>query len=270
MERCVIRAMSRRREPQAGQRRLGFLVLLALLLEQHRARGSSGVCLATAAAIKGYPILFALPSVVARERRSALGLVLGLIVLLSLVPAIFMGPGRAIEFVGVVIERVRDAGSSTWMSAPNAQYLPAVLGRWTGVESLQFPFHLLSWGWFSYTVLEVVKLSCNSGPRDRCLSYAMLALSLPLVISPSWPHYFVLLPFAQLVLADRAGDCIWVRVSLGVSVLLSNALTFRLVGDAEAFGASGALLVADLVLLAALQCWIRRRSSEAQSSSPVA
>jgi hypothetical protein len=83
----------------------------------------------------------------------------------------------------------------------------------------------------------------------RLLAFALLLLSLPLVLSPSWPHYFAALPFVQLLLVRLAGTDRFARVSVAVSVLLSSCLLFRWMDDPVRYGRWGLLLIANLVLL---------------------
>jgi hypothetical protein len=107
----------------------------------------------------------------------------------------------------------------------------------------------------------------------RLLAFALLTLCLPLVLSPSWPHYFAALPFAQLLLVRLAGADRLALACVAVSVLLSSSLLFRVIDDPERYGAWGLLLAANLVLLPTALCSaarIIRAQSDSSSCAPVA
>ena len=108
------------------------------------------------------------------------------------------------------------------------------------------------------TMVAVRALLARRERQASLCAYAAVALSIPMVVSPCWPHYLVLLPFAQLVVvarlvAARAGRRDPLALSLAsASVLLSSVVFFRLLDDSQAYGRAGWLALADLALLAAL------------------
>jgi hypothetical protein len=214
------------------------------------------LCVALAASVKFYPGLFLLVPLLREDWRTVgLGAVASLL-LLAGVPALILGPAETVQFyreILIELERLESAAGA-WADAPNKQYLPAVIARWTGAQGSAARLAFLGLGclWAGGNLVLVRSLLARRERYASLYAYAAVALSIPLVVSPCWPHYLVLLPFAQLVVA-RAGRRDPLALGLvAASVLLSSAVFFRLVDDSEAYGRAGWLAVADLVLLVAL------------------
>jgi hypothetical protein len=110
---------------------------------------------------------------------------------------------------------------------------------------------LIGWAAALFVLNACARLMGEGGATARLLAFALLLLSLPLVLSPSWPHYFVALPFVQLLLARLAGTDRFALGSVAVSVLLSSCLLFRGIDDPDRYARWGLLLIANLVLLPA-------------------
>jgi Glycosyltransferase family 87 len=226
---------------------LGALVLAAALAQGRRSRRAfvPEALVACAAAIKVYPLAFLAVPLARREPgRVALGLVLALFLAVGL-PALAIGPQATFDFLGAVGEELaRRRGP--YFASGNAQALAPVLARWTGLGSAG-----LLWVLGAALALSQAKLLCRVA-RDPAGAYGLVAACLPLVVEPHWPHYFVWLPFLQLLVLVRArGDRVCQGLAWG-SVLCSNLILFRVLGP-EMHGRLGLLLVADLLVLAGLR-----------------
>ncbi|MDP6385685.1 MAG: hypothetical protein QGI93_05770, partial [Planctomycetota bacterium] len=137
-----------------------------------------------------------------------------------------------------------------WFTAPNNQSLPSAAARWLGLTGFGLQAcAVIGWAAALFVLNACSRLMGEGGVTARLLTFALLLLSLPLVLSPSWPHYFAALPFVQLLLARLAGTNRNALGAVAVSVLLSNCLVFRWVDDPERYGGWGLLLIANLVLL---------------------
>lgn len=245
---------------------IAALVLGALAADlRGRARGAA-LLLACAASIKLYPALFLLVPLVREDWRTVSWTGAWALTLLALLPAAVLGPEATVEFYRAALaalERAQAPGGA-WHGAANQQVLPAVLGRWTGIEA-PLLFGAVGSLWAVANLFVARSLARRGTRAGTRLAYAAIALSLPLVVAPSWPHYFVWLPFVQLALAREGlrGERrdLWTLALVGASALLSSVLAFRAAGDWEAYGGGGWLLGADLVALAALYRVARRDSS---------
>lgn len=96
-------------------------------------------------------------------------------------------------------------------------------------------------------------------PDDIIRCFVLLFLSLPLVVSTSWPRYFVFLPFCQTYLITEAfkkkrfsGPLnVTAIILILVSAVLSSIFFFNSVGNREIYTGYGSLLIACLVLMIA-------------------
>jgi len=227
---------------------LALLIVAAAGLQNRRL---GAACIGLAAAIKFYPAVFFLPFLMGRDWRS-LGWGLGTWVGLSLLPGLQIGFGSvAMAYDTVASSLLELTGSGgEWLKAPNNQSFPAVAARWFGLTGWGLQAcALIGWTAALFALNACARLMGEGGATARLLAFALLLLSLPLVLSPSWPHYFAALPFVQLLLARLAGTDRFALGSVAVSVLLSSCLLFRGIDDPDGYARWGLLLIANLVLL---------------------
>ncbi len=222
---------------------LALLVLGAVLCEVRGNRNLAVVAIALAASIKVYPLLFLLVPLLRGEKARSLRGVLLAAFLAVVLPMLALGPVQTVEFLGQMIGEL-GARRGEALVAPNAQAFAPVVARWTGLAASH-----LAWLGVVLALTQLPFLRRVAG--DPVLAYSGVAITLPLFVEPHWPHYFALLPFVQLVCLVR-GDAV-ARGLAGCSYLLSSLLLFRAFPEAEAYGGSGLLLVADLLLLVALR-----------------
>lgn len=232
---------------------VGLSVLAGFLFYQRGRQLLAGFCFALAIAIKFYPALFLLPFLIRGERRLLASTAGFSLLLLVLLPLSALGAEGTTHFYEGIVRGLQAASESPglWAEAANKQYMPAVVLRLLGVEG-PAPELARALVWLGAALfLGVLAWIWRRRPGPvRAEEFAALALALPLVSSPSWPHYFVLLPFACLVALRACRP--WARALVLPAALLSSVLVFRACADSQAYGHSGLLLWADLLLLVAL------------------
>lgn len=241
---------------------LALLVLVAIALEERGRHDLAVLAIALAASIKLYPLLFLLVPLLRGEwARSVRGCSLAALLIVVL-PALVLGPVPTLDFLRQMVHELGSRRVEAF-AAPNAQAFGPVVARWTGAEwapGLAVPG--LAWLGAALALAQLPFL--RRVARDPVLAYSGVALTLPLLVEPHWPHYFALLPFIQLTCLAR-GDRL-ARGLAGVSCLLSSLLVLRCFSDAEAYGGTGLLLVASLLLLFALRRVPVRSGSRALST----
>ncbi len=227
---------------------LALLVVAAAGLQDRRL---GAACIGLAAAIKFYPAVFFLLLFLGRDWRS-LRWGLGTWAGLSILPGFQVGFESLVAFYEAVASRISEKSGlgGEWFTAPNNQSLPSAAARWLGLTGWGLQAcAAIGWAAALFVLNACARLMGEGGVTARLLAFALLLLSLPLVLSPSWPHYFAALPFVQLLLARLAGTDRIALGSVAVSVLLSSCLLFRWMDDPVRYGRWGLLLIANLVLL---------------------
>jgi len=249
---------------------------LGALLAWQRGRARLGAALiALAAGVKFHPALFFLPFVAWGDKRSLRWGAAFLALFLAVVPSLVLGPAETIDFYRRIASGLAAAGEprGAWDSAVNSQYLPAVLGRLVPgggklLESIAAVLALC----VALAQLWLLAPLDRRSPRVLLLAFVLLWLATPLVVPPSWPHYFAHLPVCQLVLAVEAARSRprgWLAVELVVaaSVILASVPLFRALGDPERYGVAGFLAWADLVLLPAAWLWLARERRDGAAAT---
>ena len=223
---------------------IATLVLLAACAERAGRPRAAVTFVACAAAIKLYPLLFLLVPLLRGEvRRTMAGVILAAL-LAVVAPALVIGPGDTIVFLREMGETLAERRAEAF-AALNAQALGPTLARWCGVGGV----------WWSLAGVLVagaqVPFLRRTARTDPARAYLAVALCLPLVVEPHWPHYFALLPIVQVLVLAEGGRA--ARSLALASCLLSSVVVLRLFPDPEAYGGAGLLLVANLLALSALR-----------------
>jgi len=241
---------------------IAVLVLVAALADRGRRTQLAALALTLAVAIKFYPALFAVVFLVREDWRASATFAAASFLLLVGLPAVLLGGDHTFEFYRAVFSDLGTRQEGLWGGARNSQVLGAVVARWLGVSGEGPGLALFAVG-VVWALAHLVLLRRIG--RAAPIAFALVALSVPLVVSPSWPHYLVLLPFAQLLIADRAdGDRLALGL-VGLSALLSNVAFFRAFHTPQSYGAGGWLLIANLLLLASLYRILSVRRPPARS-----
>jgi hypothetical protein len=185
----------------------------------------AALLLGVAAGIKGYPLVF-LAWFVARGDLKFLVRAVGACMLtLVVLPAIVMGPEHAMFFQRVSTNSVLGAAEGVLRDF-NSQYAPAVASRFYEGGWDSAPPVAIAWAKVgSAAALVVIALllvvvARSPAPRIRerrdMLGFVLIACSTPFWLRTSWPHYFVHLPLAAIVLASAASR---MRVSSSALIL---------------------------------------------------
>ena len=277
-----------------GQVNLWILVCVVWALEaMARQRPfTSGLAIALGAAIKATPIFLALWLVGRRSLRGLAGLAAGLVLFLLVVPAIVMGPSKALQanadFVDFMVAPYA-RGASHGEEAPKDVFgysLRAATHRWlaepategfgedTGVHVLHLSKPTAEWIYRLLALACVVVLWLATRPpadmtdgwgvaREVALFAATMVIVSPLSLAA---HFVVLLPASVYLAArwQRRGDR-FAGVALAVGALLINVPFMALPREAKLLiTGNGALLLGALVLWAAMA---RRSRSEPEADA---
>ncbi len=257
-------------------------VLEALVLYRSGHPVAAAVLIALAVSFKFFPVIFLAPFVARRDVRFLLLFGGVCMTFLILVPTILLGVDGTLGFYRALLDSYRNMG---WVVANyNSQYLPHVILRLATSMGHDLSAYLPQLCWLAYSVaganIGVLLLIQRARlPQADLWSFMLVFLTIPFVLSTSWPVDLVFLPFAQGFLAwrvleterlsqgqvrpalgnPRAGErgrAFWARTSvtlllLVASVAVSNMVFFNLLGDRFRYGNVGFIFWADLLLLVA-------------------
>ena len=115
-------------------------------------------------------------------------------------------------------------------------------------------------------------------PGEMLLSAITLFLSIPFILSTSWPHYFVFLPFCQAALYIQIRSLhrnmqynLIPALLISLSVILSSVFILDLFSGIMVYYEVGMLFLSNLLLLSALYLIVDRQrvilSKEFQQSN---
>jgi hypothetical protein len=241
---------------------LTLLVVGALLLLRRGRHLSAGALLACAVAIKYYPAMFLIPLVL-RGRWSAIAAFAGSAAVLMLaLPAGLLGWETTVEFYRHLAGESREVQMHA--GGPNSQYLAnvALRGLPVGREWIDTARLVFVAAGFLIAEAHVVLLFLIRRMEEKVFfawAFVLLFLTIPFVLTTSWPHYLVYFPFCQLFLLSRVlerphlapGTQRLLSGILGVSILLSSVFAFQLMGTWEEYTGWGLLFWSNLLQLAA-------------------
>ncbi len=255
----------------------------------------AAVVLAFAVAIKYYVAVIAFYWLLRRDWRFLALLAAVFLLLWLVIPTAVLGPGGNWAFYVTVRERVAHAVTTWLLEDINAQYLPSVVGRWLGDGAGRAFWRVAGYGVFIANLVVVARLVLRRRPCAAEWAFALLFLSLPFAIETSWPHYFVYLPFAQVLVwreisrqysvnsrqdSEQQGAAVVRRSSVGrrpwsvvrslsstllaASIVLASMPFFQLVGRWQDYSNYGVLFVANLCLFIAAHVVITATQSDPQ------
>ena len=252
----------------------------ALFLYRRGHTTAAAVVLGFGVAVKYYVAVVAFYFLLRRDWRFLLVLAAAVALFWLVIPTAVLGPEGNWQFYVTVRERVAHA-MTTWMPEDiNAQYLPSVVGRWLGTADGRGVWRWLGYGLFALNLLAVARLVIRGAPRAAEWAFALLFLGLPLAVETSWPHYFVYLPFAQMLvwletefLRRNSVSSLkftgWLALALLLlSIVLASMPFFQLVGRWQDYSQYGVLFIANLSLLLAAHALTLRPA--ARSGHPAA
>ncbi|MFT4646869.1 MAG: hypothetical protein ACI9X4_000073 [Glaciecola sp.] len=227
------------------------LTLLALRAWCRGHRPLAALGLSLAISIKLYPLWFLLAFVLVGDKKGLVWVLFLSSFWLFAVPATVLGPDATWQFYVALTERLKPSGdqgslSIQWWNSESTQFVPAILSRmWGGAGAT---WAVLAWALPLTALAMILKAVRNCLTSGRfAIALVLCASALPLVLSPSWIHYFVWLPWALFygwqVFANGPA-----RFVLVVGMVLSSTPFFFLVGGYPSYGQAGVLAIAALCL----------------------
>ena len=242
---------------------LWALALLAVGFLQ-RGRVHRAACvLGLAGAIKFFPWALALIFPMRRQVRPLLSAgAVGLVFAVG-VPLLVFGLAFTVDIYDFSFDQVEANLQGAWDGSPNRQDLAQVLGRWTGLEDAGRWLQALALLGFAGAVWCGQRVARRAGELDTARAFAILTCGLLLALPPGWPHYFVHLPFVQLVAWRTRCD----RLDGGLvlaSAALASVVPMAFVDSYDVYTGSGALAVANVLVLVAL---VRGSAADADPES---
>lgn len=218
---------------------VSLAVVAAFWAAERGWREAAGLLLGWAAAVKYYPVIFAWHFLVRRDWRTLRWFVGAVIVFFVLIPVVVLGPKWTWEFQKESAAMVKVDAEYVARNA-NSQYFAYVMRRLTGVardSGWVTAFVIAGYGIAAANAWLLWRRRRDGRTRTSALSMAVLFATLPFLTTTSWPHYFVYLPFCQIVAgveaAGRPGwrGRAWVLGGVCLSALLSSVFVFRLYPD---------------------------------------
>jgi hypothetical protein len=242
-----------------------FMTLLtfgSMFLYRGGRTAPAALVLAFAVSIKFYPVVYLAYFLFRRDWKFLGWFAAGWAAMALLLPALVLGPRDTIAFYRDSAANM-DTDRAKITVDVNSQYLPHVIERWTyrvrGAErplgeegsGMRTALRIVAGAAFAVN-LALVGRRARRDP-DPIPAFALLTLSIPLIIPTAWPHYFVFLPFLQAWAAwrlPRAGR-VWPLLAgiLLVSVIASSVAGYRLAGDWWTYSHAGITLLSTLGVL---------------------
>jgi glycosyl transferase family 87 len=260
---------------------LTLCVIAAAFLQRGRAASVlAGFLMAFAAAIKFYPAVFFLIFLF-RKQWLALAAAVILVVLLLALPVWPMGYERSKYFSTAKLVSVIEKEVVT---DPNSQYVIRVLAAdFPSTFDMKNSIAVLKPAGRAVAVLNILLVFGASVLRipeesKRRLMVCLLFLMLPFVLTTSWMHYLVYLPFCQICLSYEAAriardDNRWrmatVWVLAGVSAVLSSIPMVRRQANWVAYVTPGFGFYANLAALLAAYVVMLGSSQEKARTAPL-
>lgn len=235
-------------------------ILGTLYFYQNGRKLPAALLLAFAFSIKYYAGIFLIYFALKREWRFLV--VFAVVVGLSwgVLPLLLLGLENNLHFYQVIAERIEHARTTWMLEDINAQYFPSVATRWFEAFSAVPPARAVL-QWLGYAVVGVnlwvlVKVGRQKTADELPLAFVLLFLSLPFLVETSWPHYFVYLPFCQLLVWKTTNKQPFVQATLLISIFLGSIFCFNLFPKWTVYSTYGLLWWANALVLATvhIQC----------------
>lgn len=243
---------------------LVLFVMLAIYFDQRNTKWLAGASLALAISIKFYPALFLIYFLMFKRWKTLFFTMGWALLFYVIVPCLVMGWDRWRQFE-ILIRQILTT-SHLGLHDVNSQFFAHVLKRWFAVWAVYWsPSHFQ---WFLKIGITILVLNTlfalitkiKALPFDWIFVVLLVFLSLPFVITTSWPHYFVYLPFCQMAvflitMQICRLDVFWF---LGViflcssSMICSNFLFFEVFANWQKFSQLGIIFLSNSILLLAV------------------
>lgn len=179
-------------------------VLWALFFYERGQSVAAAALLAFGISFKFFPVIFFLPFLIRRDVRFLLIGAAACAAFLFVIPGLLLGVDGALGFYSALLEAYRHFD---WViSNYNSQHFPHVLLRiaYAGGHNALAYLPLLrgiSYGLAALNIGLIYLIQRARLPHANLWSFHILFLSIPFVLSTSWPVDLVYLPFGQALLA---------------------------------------------------------------------
>jgi hypothetical protein len=220
---------------------------------------AAAACLAFAASLKLYPLLFALHFVFRRDLRALVATGVFLLIGLLLVPVVTLGVESTFGFYSNVAGQL-DARFFDSIADINSQSLRSLFDRGGAGAAPAVQLVLDGARYAICGALLVVSYHLSRRTEAMATEHAFtwLFLCTPFFVATSWPHYFVYLPpVIAAVLAEartlrrHGGARSVAMLGAGGAALLSSMFFFDLVHDRKLYVRSGMLFYANALAMLA-------------------
>jgi len=235
-------------------------VFASLYAHASRRHIAAGVWLALGVGIKYYAAWFVIYYVIRRQWRVVAAFAIAAVGWLVVVPALAIGPVVTYQFHREAYDNLSVA-ARLFVQDWNSQFFPHVLLRLLHVVDAPravFALSIVGWAVALVSVGIVWMLRRSATSSAVALSAAALFVSLPFLISTSWAHYLVYLPFCQAVVIVGvvglpSGPVRYALLATAAaSVALASVFAFNACLNWSAYVRPGPLFFADVLLMPAL------------------
>ncbi len=187
--------------------------------------------------LKYYMAMAAIYYVVKRDWKTLIWFGIFLLIFFAIIPALIMGPVDAFNFQKMSLKELSLLSFYAKLNF-NSQYFAHVFFRLTmdDWKNLDYSHTLVALSGLIVVALNMILVWLITKEKVVCgnyLAFCLVFLSTPFVAPTSWPHYFVFLPFCQLVfwLTTMKIARNWKRILLILgflvpSIALSNMVPF--------------------------------------------
>ena len=250
-------------------------VFASLYAHASRRDVAAGVWLALGVGIKYYAAWFVIYYVIRRQWRVVAAFAAAGVGLLVVMPSIVLGPIVTYQFHHEAYDNL-NAVRSLFVQDWNSQFFPHVLLRLLHVVDAPravFALSIVGWAVALVSVGIVWTLRSSDRPQAVALSATALFLSLPFLLSTSWAHYLVYLPFCQAVVIVGAAGLrssparYALLAAAAASVMLASVFAFNAVPNWTAYVWPGPLFFADVLLMPGVFVLARARASAPTSAA---
>lgn len=216
---------------------LTAMVLGAVFL-YHKGYGkTSAALMGLAVSLKYYLAIAAIYYLAKKDVKTIIWLGFILFLFLALIPAVVLGPGEAYNFQKISFRELGSLSSYAKLNF-NSQYFAHVFFRLTvdDWKNLEYSHVLVGFSGLVVVALNMILVWLMINWRTQFGNYlglCLVFLSTPFLTPTSWPHYFVFLPFCQLVFwlsvcntLESWKKSLLILVFLAPSIALSNMVPF--------------------------------------------
>lgn len=221
-----------------------------------------GLLLAMAVAIKYYPIILIVYFISKRKYSFCISFSVSVVLFYFLMPAIILGFADWFKFESTSIQAL--SNNAGLRQDINSQYFLHVTLRLIDAYSTNSlsSLHAKIIEWVGYIIAGLCFMMMwifkSNEVTDRyCISIIPIFLAIPFLVKSSWPHYFVYLPFCQLITLNYLINSLKELKKIGMTgvlitiifILFSSVFVFDFFGHWSFFNKNGMLFFANLLLV---------------------